>query len=225
MRELVDATGRGAADLDPRLLQVLDRDGACGARQWRRRTRLAPGGLGGGCATTGPGAGARLVLSADRFWPQHGMFLTSSQTLEEAGRPRQREPQRHGLPRPPRRREGERRGDPEAQALEAVHQLAGPALAEPRASTHDHVARPVLVREQVRDPPGRQRGDAEANAERRRSSDDVPSLALLLECRCRCRPPTAATTRGGSRRPSRRSTSCPARRARTCTRSTRRGRA
>jgi len=44
--------------------------------------------------------------------------------------------------------------DPETEAVETVHPLAGGALAQPPAKAEDDVARAVLARQQVSHPPG-----------------------------------------------------------------------
>src|SRR5271165_5634349 len=61
--------------------------------------------------------------------------------------------------------EGGRGGDPDAQAKETIHKFAGEAVAELRADADDDVGRAVLGSQQVRDPPGGEDGEDEADGE------------------------------------------------------------
>ena len=54
------------------------------------------------------------------------------------------------------------RGDPHAEALEAVHQPAERPVADARPKAHDDVGRTVLLGEQVRHAPGGQRREHES---------------------------------------------------------------
>src|SRR5262249_32756883 len=60
-------------------------------------------------------------------------------------------------------RERKRRGGPKAQAVEAIHQLAGEALAGTRTCARDRVRRAVLVGDEVRKAPPRKNGETETS--------------------------------------------------------------
>src|SRR5919204_4719562 len=86
-------------------------------------------------------------------------------SFEEAGGAGEREPEKRDVPAARGDRERSRCGDPQAQAMEAVHQRAELPGPEPQPEPHHRVPRPVLLREQVGDAPRRERREHEAAVE------------------------------------------------------------
>jgi len=76
--------------------------------------------------------------------------------LQEAGCAGERQPTEQPTEQLLRHEERRRGGDPEAEAIEAIHQAAGQTAAQTGAKSHDQVRRAVLARQQVRHPPGRE---------------------------------------------------------------------
>src|SRR2546421_407961 len=101
---------------------------------------------------------------------------------------------------------GDRRGGPDAEAVEAVPRLPDPAVAGSAAETDDPVGRSVPLDERVRDAPRGEGADEEAGSE-----------AAVLHGRslaaARHRRVTARRRRGASRPPRRESRPRPRRRA------------
>jgi hypothetical protein len=119
-----------------------------------------------------------VCLSAFRFLPQQpivsslplgdldmGHRALGSRALEQTGGTGERERGERELAAPPRDDKARGRGDPCAQAVEAIHQLTEPSLPETRPQPDDDVRRPVFLDEQMRDAPDCQRREREANPE------------------------------------------------------------
>ncbi len=112
-----------------------------------------------------------LVVRSARFWPQHMIQISlrrlscglnnyrlAPQSLEQTGRAGNSQPTHEPFHRLARDKQRKRGRDPQAEAVEAVHQLAGKALAQQLAEAENDVARAVLARQQVSHPPGCENG-------------------------------------------------------------------
>ena len=74
--------------------------------------------------------------------------------LQEAGCAGERQPSEQPSERLLRHEERRRGGDPQAEAVEAIHQAAGQTAAQAGTKSHDQVRRAVLACQQVCYPPG-----------------------------------------------------------------------
>lgn len=82
------------------------------------------------------------------------MRLSSGcRALEQARAAGERKPHEWGRPWALRNSKSQRGCDPNTRALEAVHELSDYPVADAHTQPHDHVAGPVLLREQMRDAP------------------------------------------------------------------------
>ena len=89
----------------------------------------------------------------------------AAEPFQQARPSRERQPAHKPDYRVRRDKQRQRRRDPDAHAVETVHQTADEAVAQPAAQPEDDVRRAVLVRQQVGDPPGREDGQDEARQE------------------------------------------------------------
>jgi hypothetical protein len=106
---------------------------------------------------------------------RHRWFLSGDQPLGERGRAREREPGDEPGRRGIGHDERERRGDPERDAVEAIHRLREEALAHRQPEPEDDVGGPVLAGDKVGDPPGGER----AHREERPEGEFTHGLALI----------------------------------------------
>lgn len=94
-----------------------------------------------------------------------GIPLGAGDSFEEAGRARKCEARERRLTRSTCDNEAERCRHPEAEAVEAVHEVAECPGSEPDTETDERIGRSVLLGKQMRDPPCRERPDHEPRTE------------------------------------------------------------